>query len=338
MISELFPKPWYNAAGLTKEMGMARTAKGGLSKHPKHGFRLTIGKKPDGKPRLFWLGHNRFIAEYHAEALQRRLKFVMKAQGRDVWTPGDEQIISDEVALMKAGVAALNRQQPIDLQTVQLQNRVVAEVIGNTKPQATTPGVQPARQVTLYGAIKTYLETLDGKRISQAHKWRSRQVLDKTLKGIRSDCPLDQIDYLWLDRLCDHFKARPKTAKTGEPMRPETVVTTLRYLRTFFNWIDDSSFGNWEGPRKLVRPFRVRASDLMSSAELREAATIKQFDVATLVKLYQSASDAQKTWMLTALFTGGTQTELSILTKAEFDLDAAKLEHYRNKTKIVGSF
>ena len=48
-------------------------------------------------------------------------------------------------------------------------------------------------------------------------------------------------------------------------------MTTLRYLRTFFNWIDDTGYGGWVGPRKLLRPFRVRAADLMTPQELRSA-------------------------------------------------------------------
>ncbi len=51
---------------------MARTAKDGLSRHPQHGFRLTIGKKADSNPRLFWLGKDRFIAEAHAGLLRDR--------------------------------------------------------------------------------------------------------------------------------------------------------------------------------------------------------------------------------------------------------------------------
>jgi hypothetical protein len=174
--------------------------------------------------------------------------------------------------------------------------------------------------------------------VSQAHRWRAKQVLDQTLKSLRKDCPLTEIDYLWLDRLCDHYKARPKTLRTKKPMRPETVVTTLRYLRTFFNWIDDTGYGGWMGPRKLLRPFRVRATDLMTPRELRAAATIRQFTIEELVKLYKTASDFQKMLMLAALFTGGTQHELAVLGKEEFDLNAGLLDHYRNKTKIEGRF
>jgi hypothetical protein len=53
-------------------------------------------------------------------------------------------------------------------------------------------------------------------------------------------------------------------------------------MRTFFNWVDDTGYGGWVGPRKLLRPFRVRAADLMTPRELRAAATIKQFDIGQL--------------------------------------------------------
>jgi hypothetical protein len=56
------------------------------------------------------------------------------------------------------------------------------------------------------------------------------------------------------------------------------------------------------------------------------------------VTLYQNGSAAQKMWMLTALFTGGTQTELAVLEQSEFDLDAGALIHFRNKTSIEGRF
>lgn len=64
---------------------MARTMKGGLSEHPQHGFRITIGKKQNGQPRLFWLGKGRRIAEHHAALLRAHFE-SMREQGRDIWT------------------------------------------------------------------------------------------------------------------------------------------------------------------------------------------------------------------------------------------------------------
>jgi hypothetical protein len=321
---------------------MARTAKDGLSKHPRHGFRLTIGKKADGKPRLFWLGQNRFQAEYHAQLLRERFQFTMKREGRDVWNADDEKAVADFLVEMKMRMAGLPAMASARVEQAKTDERIITAVIGGGQSTGPAPAPAPTpaakKEATLYDAIKAYLDNLDGKRISESHKWRARQILDIGLKAIRKDVPLREIDYLWLDRLCDHWKSRPKGAKSGEPIKAETVVTTLRYLRTFFNWLDDTTFGGWEGPRKLLRPFRIRAADLMTPTELRTGATIKQLDTATIATLYKAGSDFQKGLILTALFTGGTQLELAVLEKSEFDLDAGALIHFRNKTNVEGRF
>jgi hypothetical protein len=320
---------------------MGRVAKTGLSKHDTKGYRLSVGKKPDGGYRTFWLGHDRAVAEYHANMLRERFIF-MRAQGREVWTPEDEDAVREFVDFFKLGMTKLRQQHERDVLEVQQKGNLLDAVFGQpaapASAQQTASPAAAGKQSTLYDAIKVYLAALDGKRMSESHRWRARQILETTLKGIRKDCPLADIDYLWLDKLCDYFKARPKVDKTGKPMRPQTVVTTLRYLRAFFNWIDDTGFGGWQGPRKLLRPFRARTTDLMTPAEVRASTTIEQFDITTLVKLYRAGSDRQKVWMLTALFTAGTQTELSVLEKSEFDLKAGALVHHRNKTLIEGRF
>src|SRR5436190_2219592 len=99
---------------------MARTCKGGLSQHPTKGYRLTIGKKADGKPRLFWLGHDRFFAEYHAGLLRDRFD-LMKAHGRDVWTSDDVQAVLELVNTFKATMAALRNRRALDLKELDQQ-------------------------------------------------------------------------------------------------------------------------------------------------------------------------------------------------------------------------
>jgi hypothetical protein len=44
--------------------------KGGLSKHRTKSRRLKVGKKPEGKERLFWPGHQRVIAAFRAATLR----------------------------------------------------------------------------------------------------------------------------------------------------------------------------------------------------------------------------------------------------------------------------
>jgi hypothetical protein len=145
------------------------------------------------------------------------------------------------------------------------------------------------------------------------------------------------VTFAFLDKLVDFWKARP-LMKNGNPIAPDTVLNTLRTCRTFFTWADDTTWSGWEGPRKLTRPFACERKDLMTASEVRASATIEQFTVADLAKLYKAGNDRDRVIMLTALFSAGTQMELSVMTKAEFDLDAGTLDHYRNKTSIRGLF
>jgi integrase len=165
-------------------------------------------------------------------------------------------------------------------------------------------------------------------------------VLETNLKKARADCPLVEVDYLWIDRHCDEFKARPLCGKDKKKRRmsPNTVSTILRYLRLFFVWLDDSGYGGWKAPAKLHKPFRLRLDDLRTPSEMQAANSIKQFTVEELCHLYQAAKKPMRQLMLAALFCGFTQMELSVLEKSEFDLDAARLHHYRNKTKVEGTY
>ncbi|MGB7157380.1 MAG: site-specific integrase [Tepidisphaeraceae bacterium] len=328
---------------------MARLREGKISRHPVHGFRITVGRKADGKPRLFWLGKHEEQARF-AAACYRSGWREMNAVGITHWTPDTEQRVKDTIAFS-------HRKLRERFQDHEHRAAMIGPMRGVVFPNATaawmpvpmqllmvpndTPTVQQKGK-TLYQAIEAYLAALKGKRVSEAHKWRAEQVLNVTLKRVVADCPIEQIDFAWLDTLADHFKSRPKSRKgkrkNRKPISPQTVKTTLAYFRQFFVWCDDVSFGGWEGPRKLTKPFRVRLDDLRTPSELRRANTIDQFDVPTLVQIYKAANDHQKTIMLAALFTAGTQRELALLEKSEFDLKAGALRHWRNKTKVEGRF
>jgi hypothetical protein len=333
------------AADLTERDGMARTAKDGLSRHPEKGFRITIGKKADGKPRLFWLGQHRATAEYHADALKGQFSH-MKAADRDVWTPEDEERVRWYVGQFKESMRLLRARQEADLRqldeariSLEQKGRMLDAILGDFLVPAVKPALVAAPpKATLYSAIKAYVAAIKHKPMSDKHKERAVQVVEANLKRVRTDCPLTDVDFAWLDSLCDFYKSRPKNLKDGKQMKPAGVANVLRYLRLFFVWLDDTEFGGWQAPRKLHKPFKVRVADLMTSMEHREASTIEQFDVPTLVKLYQAGTNRQKAIMLASLFTGGTQQELAVLEKLEFDLDAGTLHHFRNKTAVEGRF
>ncbi len=303
------------------------------------GYRYTVGQHADGSIARFWLGHNQTEAQHRADALLTTWARTITRNGHH-WTP---EMIKEARDFGEQKVQYLRNFVGGMRDTAALFDRYAAEQrqrVALTMPEAAAPSTIASSAVvtpSLYDGITAYLKMLDTKRVAPSHRSQSRFILDR-MKAVRPDCPLAEVDHRWIDSLVDHFRSRPLGKTTGKPLRPETVVTTIRYIRTCFNWLDESGFGGWVGPRKLNRLFRVRRSDLMTPAELREAGTIKQFTVKDLVTLYKAGTAHQKAVMLTALFCGGTQIELASLTKAEFGLDAGILHHWRNKTKIEGRF
>jgi hypothetical protein len=170
---------------------MARAAKDGLSKHPKHGFRLTIGKKADGKPRLFWLGQNRFQAEYHAQLLRERYQFTMKREGRDVWNADDEKAVADFLIEMKARMAGLPAMAAARVEQAKTEERIIKAVTGGQPTgQAPAPASTPSGRPMLYEAIAAYTEAMKGKQSSDKHRQRAIQVVEVNLKAARKDCPM----------------------------------------------------------------------------------------------------------------------------------------------------
>lgn len=317
------------------------------------GFRYTVGRLADGGYGRFWVGSQRSEAQQRAHAYRACWVAIVRGGGTS-WSPaalekarehGDERVrvLRGFVSSMEGHAAFLEKAASDQRASIALTVPETAAGGDRRMLQPSDGGSASASgEATLYQAIDAYIESLKGKRRAQSHTWRAEQVVKRGLKAVRGDCPLSSVDYLWLDRLCDYYKSRPKSLrgkpKNRKPISPQTVKTTLQYLRQFFVWVDDTGFGGWEGPRKLTKPFRVRLGDLLTPAELRQAKTIQQFDVSTLVTLYHAASDHQRAIILTALFTAGTQQELAVLEKGEFDLDAGTLRHFRNKTRVEGRF
>ena len=321
---------------------MANLAAGQLSKHPTKGYRISCGwylKNGKKTPKVFWLGHDKQIALLNA-AKFRWANPLASAMGG--WTKEYEQMIRSQDTMEIVQHRFFEAEKVRQQLTPHLAAPVVVNLPTNSVHHPAPPTTPTTSGKTLYQAIDAYLESLKAKRKAESHKWRAEQVLRVNLKKARPDCPLASIDYTWLDSLADYFKARPLSLRgkgdSRKAISPQTVKVILQYLRQFFIWLDDSSFDGWEGPRKLTKPFRVQLDDLRSPAEMKVSRQIRQFDLSTLVQLYRSASAFQKQIMLTALFTGATQQELAVMEKTEFDLGAATLHHFRNKTRIEGKF
>jgi integrase len=324
-------------------------------------FKKCIGTSQgeDGKvrPRIFWLGRDQGQALLKARLLMEHYREMLD-DGRPHWTADDIKAVEQKVGQHDQWQRLVEKMTADKIrQTLEAGDRFRLGANPDAPPITSAPAVAqvlpapaeaqpPAHEgtnttpkaATLYAGMKAFLDSFKAKRKSVRHKQRMEQVLNVNLKHVRQDCPLAEIDYLWLDRLCDHFKSRPANQKDGKPLSPSSVKGILTYLRLFFTWMDDVEYCGWEMPRKAAKCFKVRVADLMTPAECREAGTIKQFDTATLRKLYSKASDRDKSIILAGLFCGLTQHELAVLEKSEIDLDNATITHIRHKTKVRGTY
>jgi integrase len=326
---------------------MGRTAKQGLSFHKRKGYRISIGKKPGGGYRTFWLGHDRIVAEYAAE-MYRRNWLGIEIRGDSHWTPEDERKVREgierwrelvHVTLPSAWDHDLNRAALIQQEVAQRQENF-RRTFSALPPVAPAP--VPANIPTLHSAIDSYCESLASESISDSHRERSKQLLGD-LRKFRPDMPLRDIDRLWLQKLTDEIKARPKT-KRGTPMAPLTVRNTLRCWSKFFDWLDSNAdsakFGGWTAPRRHKELFAVRLTKLMTKQE-RDARADgpKQLTSQQVVNLYRAAKcDLHRISVLLGVFAALGQKEISSLRRDEFDLDAGTLRHRRSKTSQLGVF
>jgi integrase len=168
----------------------------------------------------------------------------------------------------------------------------------------------------------------------------------------RRDVPLNEIDRLWLEAVCDHIHSRPLSRKvdraTGKrkPIDPYTVKTVLQHAWQAFDWIDSASdadtFGGWELPKKAERLFIVGVAKLMTKPERdRHSDGPDQIAFPELVALYHAidpANTLHKIILLMGIFTAQGQSELSHAMRCEFDLKRARFVHRRNKTGQQGEY
>jgi hypothetical protein len=314
-----------------------------LGRRHAKGFRISVGRTTAGTQCRIWLGQHEGEAQQRAQAIIA-VWGDMAASGVTAWSPkliemaktlGDQKVAAFRQFTSSLRSEYIAREASVE----EFRSRIsdIVEVPARPAVSVQQPQAEARNEPSLYGAMTAYQETLAGKRVSPSHRGNVRQILDRVKKH-QPDVPISDIDFAFLDRLADHWKSRPVSPTHGTPLAPATVIGTLRELRAFFSWADDTSWGGWTGPRKLAKPFRCERKDLMTNAEIRKAGTIDQFTIPDLVKLYQAANDRERCIMLTALFSASTQAELSVMTKTEFQLDAGLLDHVRNKTGVRGLF
>jgi hypothetical protein len=209
-----------------------------LGKPHAKGYRITCGRTSAGIQARFWLGHDHTAAQQRANVIVNAWA-TMTSTGISAWTPeliAQAKAIGDQsVEAAKPFIASVREEAVRGQQHVNRYIARNADLLGTAATPAPVAPTLPERSQagpSLYDAIKAYLEALKGKRVSEGHRWRAEQVLERTLKGVRADVPLAKIDYLWLDTLADHFKSRPLSKKSVEDLirliaKGETSVTEV---------------------------------------------------------------------------------------------------------------
>lgn len=165
---------------------MARISKQGLSRHQTKGFRIGIGKKPDGNPRTFWLGHDRVAAEYAAQEYKNRWDLIVY-RGGTCWTPEDEAKVKGDIdvfvrVVLKGFPARLeDDRQRVEreiaaererrLEAVEEPRQRFVQTFGEpvAAPAVVAEATPGEAAPSLYGGIKAYLKSIKAKRLSDSH-------------------------------------------------------------------------------------------------------------------------------------------------------------------------
>jgi hypothetical protein len=327
---------------------MAKLPDGQISKHPTKGYRLTLGKYlKSGKPtpRLFWLGHNLGKAQFRVAELQRAYQ-ELRGEGQEFWT---DRAITDAKGFMAAigddirqSLARLRENIEADQNRVAFLNGFASFAMPPAagdpiKPEPESVGTESA--FTLATAVAEYTAHLERKvphQLSRTNCNRQMASLKCLNEVIPSNMLMAQVDKQQLEKLVAHFTARPVREQTGKPLAPDTVVTTLKHAKAFFDWLDGE---RWEAPRRMDKVFKVRRNILLTTAEQRAEANGKEvFSLDELKALYAHANEQQQLYMLVALNCAFTQKDLATITFADVQLDAALpiINLIRHKTRGTG--
>jgi integrase len=326
---------------------MPRLPDGQISKHPTHGYRLTLGKYlREGKPtpRLFWLGHDLERAQYLVFTWKKAY-MQLRGSGQEYWTEEAITSVRDFLAFGEGMTQdAINRlRQNIENDrnriTFLQENAVPIAIQGQKAAPTRTEQTSDSEEFTLRKAIAQYTQYLQNKVPNQLSRTNcSRQIaslkcIDEVLPG---ETLISDVGKRQLETLVAYFTARPVREQTGNPLAADTVLTILKHARMFFDWLDGDS---WSGPRRWEKVFKIRRNNLMTPAEQRADANGKEvFSLAELKLLYSNANERQRLYMLLALNCAFTQKDLATLALADLQLDAdpAVIDRIRHKTRGAG--
>lgn len=311
-----------------------------LSKHPTKGYRISLGyyATADGirSPRVFWLGHEQGEAKFLSELVVACHKRDVLDQGIADWTP--EAIKTCQGILLRRKAAHQN------YVTMAVKTAMDA---GLEMTAATTPAARAAimplditttpNDLTLEKAVAEFTAHLERKvphQLSRSNCDRQISSLRCLYEVIPAKTLMANVSRLHLEELVSHFTARPKRSKTGNRMAVDTVVTTLRQIKAFLDWLDGDE---WEAPRRMDKVFRIRRNTMVTPAEQKAEANGQDiFALPELQNLYAVANEQQRLYMLLGLNCAFTQMDIATLMQDDVDSDAGIIDRIRHKTRGAG--
>jgi integrase len=146
--------------------------------------------------------------------------------------------------------------------------------------------------------------------------------------------PLAELDQAEITRIVGHYTARPPGKRSGRPLAVTSVKTVLSYFRATLE-LAEAELG-WTAAPAWRRAFKISWSKLYTTAEARAMAFgSATFSAADLKHLYAAANERQRLYLLLALNTGATQSELATLLCEDVDLDDGYITRLRGKTRAT---
>ena len=198
------------------------------------------------------------------------------------------------------------------------RDRPAAEVVWLKMLLAERQAPEAIRGVTIASAVDEFCQHVDS---HDGHTLAWRQALTWRIRRARKhvgNIPLSMLDFARLSEWV--------TSMLHVPRAPKTVSNMVQAVRQFIQWLDDA--GRISCP-KWHRAFRLRGR--LSASPPPSILTLGQF-----ATLYHHARPIMRTWMMVALNTGSTQSELATLTCGHVHGD--RIIRNRHKTGIMGNW
>jgi integrase len=212
----------------------------------------------------------------------------------------------------------------------------VASVLAPFRRHVVKPTPCPRSQ-SLYAAVTDFLNDYKAK-VSTGRYQRGHSAMT-TYKRHQPDVPLSAITWDILNSTVNHYRSRPACAVTETPMAIDSVRETLKMIRGFYDWADQS--GRWEAPKRFDRLFRVNYRALRTLPEAkREGLGPEVFTVHELATLWKNASPRQRVYLGLAMVTGETAQGLAALMKDDLRKDGNTwiIDRNRGKTGVRGVY